>query len=300
MSVEIANFARIKAEQQLRKERKIALREAFSEVNLLVINTGKHLKAEAAARIAAALVDPRLNLDSGRVLRLSSTKDEPMRVRASEVALFKAQTAREGFLLQQFPELIFLFNQLKLAFDLNLGDPLIKELLANIVFFGGDINAFVDDPQTALPKQSHKEERQFPNGIDEKEYERIRNQLYQTYVYPKNGQSRVMWDISSLTLNGKVHEFTDYVEIQAKPVASELLELYLLKAIADGKILSSNTKLATLEMLMESGQITSVSRLPKELLKKGYKLIDFRQSAKAEELSAIEKSINTNEPVHVA
>ena len=283
MSVEVIDLTRIKAEQAARTERRLNLQDAFAEISHLVVNTGTHMKAEAAATIAANLVNPNIRLDSDRVIIQPSKKEEPTSLWARQVSRFKAKTAREEYVADQMDDPNFFFAQ-----------------LANVVFYGADINAFTEDPETGLVVPSHKKAREFPVTLPESEYVKLRDKLYRHYVNPPGGKVRVIWDISASTINGRNHDFTDLVEVIADPLDAELLEIYLDQAVADGKILNSNTHLAAFEMLCESHKIKTTSRLPYELRKKGYKFADFRQSPKPEELLAIRRSINNNQPVYVA
>jgi len=299
MSVEIFHQETIQAEQEARRERKKALQEAFREITKLVVNTGKYPKAKAAMDIVVALVDPHIHFDNGRVLQLPSTQDEPMLHRAADVAIYKAELARDEYLEGQFPDLIFLLQQLNIALLSNLDDALIQELLKGVIFVGGDINAFIANPGTSELQQHHKLERDF-SVLSEATYLKIREKLYQTYVYPENGQIRVVWEISMVTVNGRNHEFTDLVEVIANPIDAELLEIYLRAALANGMILKSNTHLELFELLCESGKIKTVAKLSKELANKGYGFVQLRQSPKPEELQAILRSINSNAPVYIA
>jgi hypothetical protein len=95
VSVEVIDLTRIKAEQAARTERRLNLQDAFAEISHLVVNTGTHMKAEAAATIAANLVNPKIKLDSDRVIIQPSQKEEPTDLLAINVARFKAKTARE-------------------------------------------------------------------------------------------------------------------------------------------------------------------------------------------------------------
>lgn len=283
MSVDFFSSRRIKAEQAARTARREELRQAFAAIATLVINTGTHTKAEAAASIAAALVNPSIKLDSPAVIIQPSTKEEPVSPYAIQVAAFKARSAREEYVEKRMNESTFMFAQ-----------------LAQVVFYGADINAFAQNPSTGILEQSHKKSREFPVSLPESAFMQLRAKLYQHYIYPPSGFVRMVWDISEDIFNGKEHQFSDLVEIIAKPLDAELLELYLQYAVADGKILNSNTHLAAFEMLMESGKIQTTARLSNHLLAKGYRFADFRQSPKQEELIAIKQSIVGNQPVHVA
>ena len=298
MSVEIFRSDTIKAEQSARDQRKEGLKEAFAEVVQLIINTGKYVKAKAAMDIVIALIDPEIHFDNGRVLQLPSTQDEPALERAIDAATYKAQFAKDKYLADKFPELMFLLKELNIALQADLNDQLIQELLKGIIFVGGDINAFVANSETGNLEQHHKLERTSPQ-LKEIEYMALRENLYRTYVKPKTGQIRVVWEISTATINGRSHEFTDYVEVIAKPIDAELLELYLKDALASGMILKSNTHLEVFEMLCASGKIKTISRLPKELVDQGHGFARFRQSPKQEDLYAILHSINSNAPIYV-
>ncbi len=305
MSVEILHLETIAAEQLARRQRKIALKEAFNEINKLIINTGKYPKAKAAMDIVVALVDPLVHFDNGRVLQLPSTQDEPLLPKAAMVAEYKANLAREEYLTKKFPELIFLLNQFNLALQESANDQLIQDLLRGLVFVGGDINAFIADPNSGRLQQHHKLERDFTELTMEK-YEEIRKNLYQTYAYPKTGQIRVVWEISMMTINGSNHEFTDMVEVIASPIDRELLEIYLQAAIANGMIFKSNTHLELFELLCESGKIKTLAILPNEMRmsknknkKKEFSFDKLRHRPTKEELSAILQSINSNAPVYV-
>lgn len=300
MSVEILNLDRIKAEKDSRKERTAQLRQAFAEIYELVVNTGTHLKAEAVTSLVQKLVDQNIHLDSGRVILQPSKKEEPMRFKAAEVALFKAETAKTEFLMKRFPELQFWLQQFDLAIRQNLSDQAIKELLAKVVFYGGDINAFTIDPKTGLYVPSHKLERVFPESLPEEEYEKLKQKLYLNYVIPPSGVVEVIWNAANTIINGHTNTFSDLIEVRARPIPKELLDKYLEAAVADGMVLRSNTNLKAFEMLWESGCIITTSKLPRELAKQGYTLEDFRQEPKDEELQAIYKTINTNEPIYVA
>ncbi len=299
MSVEIFHHETIQAEQEARRERKKALQEAFREIIKLIVNTGKYPKAKAAMDIVIALVDPSIHFENGRVLQLPSTQDEPLLPEAAAVATYKAELARINYLENQFPDLIFLLQQLNLALKANLDDGLIQELLKGIIFVGGDINAFIANPVTGELQQHHKLERDLPI-LDEMTYMKIRDKLYQTYVYPSNGQVRVVWEISMVIINGQSHDFTDLVEVIAEPIDAELLEIYLKAALSNGMLLKSNTHLELFELLCESGKIKTVAKLPKELVDQGYGFSQLRQSPKPEELQAILRSINSNAPVYIA
>ena len=288
----------IQAEQSARTERRRALRSAFEDINQLIINTGKHPKAEAAMRIVQSLVAPNIDFSNGKVLQLPSTKDEPSSINAVEVSRYKAEVARHEYVENKFPELFFLLNQLNLAFKNNLAEHVINNLFKGIIFLGADINAFVANGQTGELSQQHKLDRE-TDLFPEEMYEDLRKELYQTYVHPKTGHIKAIWQIATVTINGYLHHFSDWIEVMASPIEAELLEKYLAKALANGLILKSNTHLELFEMLCESGKIRTISRLPGELLAKGHNFEQFRQSAKPEEIKAIQKSITTNAPVYV-
>jgi hypothetical protein len=300
MSVEVLNLDRIEAEKNSRKERTAQLRQAFADIYALVVNTGTHSKAEAVTSLVQKLVDQNIHLQSNRVILQPSKKEEPMRPKASEVALFKAETAKEEFLMNKFPELQFWLQQFDLAIRQDLSDQAVKELLANVVFYGGDINAFTIGPKTGLYVPSHKLERIFPESLPEEEYEKVRQKLYLNYVNPPSGVIEVVWNATNAIINGRTHVFSDLIEVRAKPLPKELVDKYIDAAVADGMILRSNTHLKAFEMLCESGCIITTSKLPRELARKGYTLVDFRQEPKEEELKAIYKTINNNEPIYVA
>lgn len=283
MSVEVISLARIQAEQIARVERRRNLQEAFASISHLVVNTGTHMKAEAAATIAANLVNPEIKLDSDRVIIQPSKKEEPTDLLAINVARFKAKTAREEYVAGKMEEPDFFFEQ-----------------LVHVVYYGGDINSFGEDSETGIVVANHKKSREYPVSLPESEYVKLRDKLYKHYVNPPSGRVRMIWDISASVINGQEHDFADWVEVIADPLDAELLEIYLNQAVADGKILNSNTHLAAFEMLCESHKIKTTSRLPYELSRKGYKFTDFRQSPKPEELLAIRRSINNNQPVYVA
>jgi len=280
----------IQAEQSARTERRRALRSAFEDINKLIINTGKYPKAEAAMRIVQSLVAPNIDFSNGKVLQLPSTKDEPSSINAVEVSRYKAEVARHEYVENKFPELFFLLNQLNLAFRNGLADHVIDNLFKGIIFLGADINAFIANGQTGELFQQHKLDREIDILSDEI-YTGLRQELYQTYVH--------VWQIATVTINGRLHHFSDWIEVIASPIEAELLEKYLAKALANGLILKSNTHLELFEMLCESGKIRTISRLPGELLAKGHNFEQFRQSAKPEEIKAIQKSITTNAPVYV-
>ncbi len=299
MSVEIFRSDTIEAEQWARDQRKEGLREAFAQVSQLIINTGKYDKAKAAMDIVVALIDPAVHFDNGRVLQLPSTQDEPALERAIDAATYKAKFAKDKYLTDKFPELMFLLKELNIALQANLNDQLIQELLKGIIFVGGDINSFIASQETGELEQHHKLERKHAK-LKEIEYMALRESLYRTYVRPKTGKIRVVWEISTATINGSSHNFTDFVEVIADPIDSELLELYLRGALASGMILKSNTHLEVFEMLCASNKIRTTSKVPRELADKGYSFAQFRQSPKQEELQAILHSINSNAPVYVA
>lgn len=299
MSIEIFRSNTIEAEQWARDQRKEGLRDAFAQVSQLIINTGKYDKAKAAMDIVVALIDPAVHFDNGRVLQLPSTQDEPALERAIDAATYKAKFAKDKYLTDKFPELMFLLKELNIALQANLNDQLIQELLKGIIFVGGDINSFIASPETGELEQHHKLERKHAK-LKEIEYMALRESLYRTYVRPKTGKIRVVWEISTATINGSNHNFTDFVEIIADPIDPELLELYLKDALANGMILKSNTHLEVFEMLCASNKIRTTSKVPRELADKGYGFAQFRQSPKQEELQAILHSINSNAPVYVA
>lgn len=295
MSVEIFNSERIKAEQAARTQQTEELRKAFDEVTLLVINTGAHAKATVTRQMAATFIDSSFTHDDTKILLLPSKKTEPMSPSSSQVAKFKAEVARLEFLENKFGlELPFLLQQLNISLQQGLDDAVIKKLLAGIAFVGADTNSFRNG------RQNHKLSRRFGSSLPDEEFDRLRKKLYETYVTPPTGKSRDIWDVSKVLINGRKRVFNYQIEVIAGPLDSELLEIYLAKAIADGKILSSNTNLALIEMLEESGAIISTSKLPDSLRKKGHTLKEFRQSPKPEELQAIKTSIITGAPVYVA
>ena len=299
MSVDIyPNSSLIQAEQWARIQRRRALQEAFKEISQLIINTGKYPKVEAAIRIIQNLVAPEIDSANGNVTQLPSTKDEPISANAVEVSRYKAEVARFEYVENRFPELAFLLKQLNMAVKNNLAAEIIDDLLKGLIFLGADINAFIADGQTGEVFQHHKLDRKI-DSLPEEMYERLRKSLYQTYVYPYTGCIRVYWQIATTTINGRPHHFSDWIEIVAEPVSAELLEKYLASALANGSILKSNTHLELLEMLYESGGIKTISRLPGELLAKGYGFERFRQSPKPEDMHAIQRSIITNAPVYV-
>lgn len=288
----------IKDERWARVQRKRELRLAFQNITKLIINTGKYPKAEAAMKIVQALVAPEVNFTNGNVIQLPSTKDEPSALNAVEVSKYKAEVARYEYIEQKFPTLLFLLNQLNLAMKKDLADQVITDLLKGIIFLGADINVFISNGQTDQLIQHHKLERKM-NNIPEGVYEDLRKKLYETYVHPKSGSIKVVWQIATVTINSQQHHFSDWIEVIAKPISAELLEIYLQKALDNGAILKSNSHIELFEMLCESGCIQFISRLPNTLLKKGYTFQQLRQSPKPEEINAIQKSILTNAPVYV-
>lgn len=298
MPIEVFSSQTIADEQDTRTWRRRDLRAAFDSINKLIINTGKYPKAEAAMTIVQNLVAPEVNFANGNVIQLPSTQDEPEFINSVTVSKYKAEVARHEYFEHTQPQLLFLLNQLDISFRNNLADHVIADLLQGIIFLGADINAFIANGQSGEILQSHKLERQ-TETIPEELYELVRQQLYETYVHPATGQIQAIWQISTVTINGKTHDFSDWVEVIAKPITAELLEKYLAQALTDGKFLKSNTHLALFEMLCESGGIQTLARLPDRLAKKGYDFKKVRQSPKPEEIIAIEKSINTNAPVYV-
>lgn len=288
----------ISAEKDARVLRRQALRDAFEGINRLIINTGKYPKAEAAMRIVQALVAPNIDFANGNVLQLPSAKDEPALVNAVEVSKYKAEVARHEYVENNASELLFLLNELGIALQLGLADEAINNLLQGIIFLGADINAFVADGQSGEMQQQHKLERQISTVL-EKDFEDLRRELYETYVYPKSGRTRAIWQIAMVTINGNLHHFSDWVEVIAKPIDAELLDKYLNQALENGLVLKSNTHLELFEMLVESGKIQTIARLPNEMLERGYGFEQLRQSPKPEEIMAIQKSIVTNAPVYV-
>lgn len=288
----------IEDEQWARVQRRRELRAAFQNITELIINTGKYPKAEAAMQIVQALVAPKVDFANGNVIQLPSTKDEPALENAVEVSQYKAEVARYEYIEQKFPTLLFLLDQLNLAIKKDLADQVVSNLLNGIIFLGADINVFISDGKTEKLTQHHKLERQVDN-IPEEMYENLRKDLYQTYVYPKNGFIKAVWQIATVTINSKQHHFSDWIEVIAKPISAELLEKHLQKALESGLILKYNSHIGLFEMLCESGQIQTISRLPNELFEKGYGFEQLRQSPKQEEIDAIQKSILTNAPVYV-
>lgn len=288
----------IEDEQWARVQRRRELRAAFQNITELIINTGKYPKAEAAMQIVQALVAPKVDFANGNVIQLPSTKDEPALENAVEVSQYKAEVARYEYIEQKFPTLLFLLDQLNLAIKKDLTDRVVSNLLNGVIFLGADINVFISDGQTERLNQNHKLERQVDN-IPEEMYENLRKDLYQTYVYPKSGFIKAVWQIATVTINSKHHHFSDWIEVIAKPIPAELLEKHLQKALESGLILKYNSHIELFEMLCESGQIQTISRLPNELFEKGYGFEQLRQSPKQEEIGAIQKSILTNAPVYV-
>ncbi len=295
MAREIYNFQRIQNEQIARAQRKEALRQTFNNICQLVINTGKHAKAAEALRVVQVLVAPDLSFDNGQVLQLNSTQDEPSMPRAVDVARYKAKVAKHEYLESRYPELMFMLQRLHGALVGN-NEQLFQEILQGVIFLGADINAFING------EQHHKLEREYPvlPEFPEAAYEKLRQELYETYVYPKSGRVRVVWEFASVMINGTVHRFVDHAEIIAKPIDRELVDFHLAAALADGKILGSNTHLAAFEMLCMSGKIASVSLFSQELARKGHKIADYRQSPKPELLAAIQRSVVTNATVYVS
>jgi len=296
------NSSVIQAEQWSRTWRRRALRDAFRDINQLIINTGKYPKVEAAIKIVQNLVAPKIDFANGNVIQLPSTKDEPASTNAAEVSKYKAEVARHEHVEAKFPELAFLLRQLNLAIEQDLANQIIEDLLKGIIFLGADINVFIsNDKNEQQLVQHHKLERneRCTPIIPEEIYESLRKELYKTYVYPEAGLIRVVWQIAMTTINSSHHQFTDWIEVIAKPVPAELLEIYLHKALDNGAILKSNAHIELFEMLCESGCIKYISRLPDDLLKKGYCFAQLRQSPSQPEITAIQKSIVTNAPVYV-
>lgn len=296
--IEVFNSSRIRAEQQTRKNRAEQLREAFEDAKLLVVNTGAQKKAEAIAALAQNFGNQHINLNSGRLLLQPSQKAEPMRPRAVDVSSFKAETAKAEFLMKSFPEFIFWLNQLNIALKNNVKEEVVKELLARIVFYGGDINAFVIDPVTGLYTASHKWMRKFPTSLPGSEREKLHKMLQARHITPKGGKTQIIWEAGNTYLNGKKHNVSDLIEVRAKPLPKELLDQYMWAAANNDMERKSNTNFAAFEAMAENG-IETISVLPAELAAKGYTLKDFRQSAKPELEAAIQKTIDTNAPLYV-
>lgn len=300
MSVEIARTDLIQTETLARIQRRESLRAILKDICVLVVNTGKDAKALATLQLAQALVDPDLSIAKGSVLQLPSTKNEPTAVRAEDVAHYKAETARHEYIEQNLPELQFLLVSLQTALHLQ-NEPLvlqlvvsIKEFLHGIVFVGKDINASING------QQHHKLERQYGVALPEFAYDKLRQELYDTYVYPKHGATRVVWEVGAVFINGKTRGISDWIETVVLPLDKELVDQYLNQAVADGKVLSSNTHLAAFEMICEHQErIQTIALVSKEMLQHGHTIAAFRQSPKPELLLAARRSINTNTPVYV-
>jgi len=295
MKREIYGLPTIQAEQAARLERKKALLLTFEGIFKLVINTGKHAKALEALRVVQALVSPDISFANGGVLQLASTQDEPATEHAVDAARYKAELARHEYVESLYPELQFLLNRLHDTLVSNQ-EQLFQEILKGIIFLGADTNSYIDGVQHHKLEREHSVLPEFPENA----YEELRRELYATYVYPKNGRVQVLWDFASVMINGITHTFIDKVEVIAGPLDRELVDLYLADALADGKILSSNTHLAAFEMLRASGKIVSVALLSQELARRGFKIEEVRQSPQPELLSAIQRSIDTNATIYVS
>lgn len=294
MVQEIYNFQHIQAEQIARAKRKQALQEAFNDICQLIINSGKQAKAAEALRVVQVLVTPDISFTNGNVLQLNSTQDEPSMERAADVACYKAEVAKHEYLESRYPELMFMLQRLHGAL-INNQEQLFQEILKGVIFLGADINSFINGEQHHKLEREHPVLAEFPEAA----YEKLRQELYETYVYPKQGRVKVLWEFASAMINGYTHGFVDWVEIIARPIDRELVDKYLAAALADGKVLSSNTHLAAFEMLCESGKIESISLFSQELARMGHSIAEFRQSPKPELLAAVLRSIKTNATVYV-
>lgn len=300
MPVETIPFPRIIPDRrEVRRARKEALRAAFTSINQLCVNTGKLDKVLELSKLIQTLVNPQITIPNGNVQQLKATDSEPALPSASEVATHKARLAKERYLQSSQTELMFLMQQFNLALQNDVDDQVLEALLKGIVFVGSDINVFIKNPISQQMEQHHSKERH-TEVIAAEDFSALRKSLYETYVAPKNDRIKVIWEIATAVINGQTHAFSDYVEVIADPIDAELLDFYLQQALADGKILSSNTHLALFELLCASGKMKSVAILSKEMRDKGYSFADVREKPTPEVLAAITYSINTNSPVYIA
>lgn len=271
--------------RRARKEEWLLLLRDFS---VLGVNTGKAEKALALAQLIKNLTGRDL-FQEGEVLLYGDPNQEIVAPRAARVAQNKAKRIAVDY--RDHPHHYQTLEGQRPA-DLDL---LLSQL---VLFAGADVNGFIE--QNGILQPEHKLARVFDQELPEEHFWQVREQLRQKFCFPSNGQVRVVWDLATHVINGRVHTFEDMIEIISQPVDPELLDQYLHAAWQSGLILSSNLHFAAIECLIEQGQIISSAYLPGELATKGHNLADFRQTGlKDPEAETFGYSIVANVPVHV-
>lgn len=278
----------IDAVDNARRQRKNDLLHAFAGIEELVINTCKPDKVAAVLEIINNLVKPDRNFPIERVKSLNFTENEAEFPRAEQVALWKVKMIRSVH-YRELLEWIDLKREVK--------PEEVEELLKGILYVGMDVNSYlmVNDELT----QQHKLRR---NGnqeeLTEPEYLEVREKLRQAFCFPKNGRVRIVWDLSTAISNHHIHTFSDVVELIAKPLDPELLDIYLNDAIKTGLVLRLNLFIAALEAFTESNSIMTIAVLSQELEKQGYSFKDLREAPTPELIQAIMLSVVSNMPIY--
>ncbi|MDQ3008116.1 MAG: hypothetical protein M3Q81_00805 [bacterium] len=204
------------------------LQLAFAGADRVVPNTGKSEKFEAIATLADTYgieTVPMLSVVAGEF-----EYDEPSSTSAPAVARNKA-----GWLKEQ--------------------------LIHERVTAGADTNFFMQKPEgwvhwSKLERAHHEADV----SLIVEQYQVLRDLL----VFPKtaDGHIRMAWEVALDILNGKHHTFSEWILIKAKPIPLELFNQAFDQAVTSGLLLKSNSRMAMIEMLIESGAVVEVGFVP--------------------------------------
>ena len=91
----------------------------------------------------------------------------------------------------------------------------------------------------------------------------IYKELLDLFVYQKNGNLKLCWEVSVGGINGGSHVLSELIYVETKPVPKELFDIFFFDAVDNGLLYSSNARLACIEMLVSSGSIVKTSILPR-------------------------------------
>ncbi|MPM52960.1 hypothetical protein SDC9_99724 [bioreactor metagenome] len=270
----------IPAEQQSRKERKLAWLEAFREMELLFINSGNAHKLAAIYKLIGEIIYPDQSFSENQVFSVDLNGNEPMDPSALIVAHSK-------MLLSEIQQLSYVLKPNRLATQEE-----VQEFMKRKVFVGADGNSFLEVNGEFV--QQHKLDRKYSEKIPDEAFIKLLLETTKNYCFPANGRVRILWDLGIAVKNGAEHSFHDQVEVISRPIDPELLWQYLLQARENGLILKSNLHFAAIECLIENAGIESVAILSQENRNKGLTLKKMRQSPTAELLEAALRAVLTD------
>lgn len=194
---------------------------------LLHMNTSKPVKASQLSEFIQTITHQNIPVQI-----LDATDREPDLISSRDVALIKAKQGK-----RLLPE----------------------EKRETTTVFAGDTNFFVYSDGW---KQWKKLER-LGRELTQSEIMDIYNELLNLFVYQRNGNVKLCWEVSVGGINGGSHALSELIYVETKPVPKELFDIFFFDAVDNGLLYSSNARLACIEMLISSGSIVKTSIVPR-------------------------------------